>query len=116
MNEIGGYKIIFHSKIYDSRSRGDGYYSRLIVMNENDLFLIQEEFEKINDIIKMPIYISKDWVHYNKSELLISDIDSLLKRPFRSDTASYGLLTQEEKDLLLSIRRELQLKSIAKPN
>ena len=35
---------------------------------DNNYFYIEDDFEKIKDVDKMPVYIKKDWYKYNKKE------------------------------------------------
>lgn len=43
---------------------------------DNNYFYIEDDFEKIKDVDKMPVYIKKDWYKYNKKELTLEVINS----------------------------------------
>lgn len=43
---------------------------------DNNYFYIEEDFEKIQDVDKMPVYIKNDWYKYNKKELTLEVINS----------------------------------------
>lgn len=43
---------------------------------DNNYFYIEDDFEKIKDVDKMPVYIKNDWYKYNKKELTLEVINS----------------------------------------
>lgn len=43
---------------------------------DSNYFYIEDDFEKIKDVDKMPVYIKKDWYKYNKKELTLEVINS----------------------------------------
>lgn len=90
-----------------------------IIMEDSsgDYFFIKDEYEKIIDVSKMPDYIRKDWINYNKKDLSISIVNNQIKR-FESDLNDpvnignrYEFIENTLK-LLKSIRRDLIIKGV----
>jgi hypothetical protein len=48
----------------------------ILFEKDSRFFYIEEDFEKVEDINKMPTYIKDDWYNYNKKELTLDVINS----------------------------------------
>lgn len=48
----------------------------ILFEKDSRFFYIEEDFEKVEDINKMPTYIKDDWYNYNKKELTLEVINS----------------------------------------
>ena len=96
------------------------WVSRLIIEMDDHLFWIEDSKDKIEDISKMPEYISRDWFNYNKKELKTRDIDFLIKIIEGSPCSSSNLKVlvedeynrQEKIAQLKSIRRDLVIRQV----
>lgn len=86
--------------------------STIIIGDSGNFFYIEDEYEKILDVSKMPDYIKKDWIKYNKKDLKIEILNSEIKKikdRIESDSLSekeiYDL--NEVSNLLFSLRRNI---------
>jgi archaellum biogenesis protein FlaJ (TadC family) len=76
--EFNDYRVIVSLSHFDKLSFEE--MLTIIISNEVNYFYLYDESEKINDVIKMPSYISSDWINYNKKELNIKILDELIKK------------------------------------
>lgn len=78
--------------------------STIIIENGGDYFFLKDEYEKIIDVSKMPDYIKKDWINYNKKNLNLSILNKEIKK-FEDDYLKDDRFEETIK-LLKSIRRD----------
>lgn len=89
-----------------------------LIEKSGDFFYLQDDIDKINDISKMPIYITEDWINYNKKDIEIPILDKLIKSYERSLNNRHTIpLVEEEKcendiKLLKSLKRDIKIKKI----
>lgn len=87
--------------------------STMIIEKNGNFFYLYDESDKINDVIKMPSYIKEDWVIYNKKDINLSVVDTLVKeysnfgKTYQHDDRVEDLLSE-----LKTIRRDVLLKKI----
>lgn len=108
-------KIISHTHYYDRNPFSK--ISTIIIENGGDFFYIKDEFDKIKDVSKMPIYIAKDWIKYNKKDLDIATLNKQIKwfQNQLEDPVNIGDKTEETIEtisVLKALRRELIIKGI----
>jgi hypothetical protein len=80
----------------------------VILEKENLYFFVEDEKEKIEDILKMPVYIKNDWIIYNKKDLTLSIINQHIKY-------YNSILDESDNDILMNlmtIRRDFILDKI----
>lgn len=75
---LDGWNIISHTHNY-SRNPFSKISTIIIENNSGDYFFIQDEYDKIIDVTKMPDYIRKDWINYNKKDLTISLLNKQIR-------------------------------------
>lgn len=93
-------------------------YATLIIKdkNDDDYFYLYDDIEKIIDISIMPNYIKDDWIKYNKKEINISLLNSVIKDC--NEKLEDNLFTEKEfyyKDtleLFKLLKRDLLLKGL----
>lgn len=75
---IDSYKLISEVIKYDKDTLMK--ISTIIIEdNSGGFYFIEDDSEKIGDVIKMPSYIKEDWVKYNKKELNLKVINFHIK-------------------------------------
>lgn len=72
------WKIISHTDFYELNPFEK--VSTIIIENNGKYFFLEDEYEKIFDISKMPDYIKKDWINYNKKDLNLSILNKEIKK------------------------------------
>jgi hypothetical protein len=109
---LGNFRVISHSHYYD---RNLFLISTIIIEDDGDFFYIEKEFDRIKDVTNMPIYISKDWIKYNKKDLNIATLNKQIKW-FENQLEDKADNKTEETigiiSVLKSLRRELIIKGI----
>lgn len=88
--------------------------SSLIISQNNEYFLIEDEYDKILDVSKMPIYIKKDWFDYNRKELTLPAINYHIMEYEKMNLELHDPFYDPEKKILelKSIRRDFLIKKI----
>lgn len=81
------------------------YILTVFIEKDGEYFYLEDEMDKIDDIMRMPSYIKDDWIQYNKKELNLKLIDKHISK--LRDVVDDEVIGQ-----LLSIRRDLQIKKI----
>lgn len=108
------WKIISHTDFYELNPFEK--VSTIIIENNGKYFFLEDEYEKIFDISKMPDYIKKDWVNYNKKDLNLSILNKEIKKLEddldkaiyeKSEGFEEKLLFKETIKLLKSLRRDM---------
>lgn len=105
-NRIGGWRIISISKTVEHHTLME--MATIFIERNSEYFYISDEFDKIEDVTRMPIYISEDWVKYNSKELTTKMIDNQI---LIFKTQNYDLFKDVISELL-SVRREIIIKKI----
>ena len=98
--------IVFEHQYLDDKFT---YYKVIIFESFGDYMVIQDESDKIKDVLLMPNYISEDWFKYNAIHLSLEDLDRLSKL-FENDIALFST----DSLTLKKIRRDLKIKNILK--
>lgn len=113
--DLDDWNIISHTHYYEVNPFSK--ISTIIIENNSgDYFCIKDEYDKIIDVTKMPNYIIKDWVNYNKKDLDIATLNKQIKW-FESHLDDPVNLIESEKTeetikTLKSLRRDLIIKDI----
>lgn len=81
-----------------------GEISNRILLFDNQYYYIEDNYFKIEDVKKMPDYISKDWFVYNRKQLTLDIINKHINK--NND--------DELKLELMSIRRNLFIDNVLK--
>ena len=82
----------------------------LILEKDNLYFFVEDEKEKIEDIIKMPVYIKTDWINYNKKDLILNIINEHIK--YYNSIVDFYKESDIDNDILMNlmtIRRDFIL-------
>lgn len=80
----------------------------IVVIEKNGLyFYLEDDIDKISEIVRMPNYIKGDWIKYNKKQLIIPILDELIEV---FDYTEYFLA--DTHSLLKSLRRDLLIGNI----
>lgn len=75
--DMSGYRFISYYNRYDINLK---VLTSVILEDDNgDYFHIEDDKDKISDILKMPYYIRDDWFKYNKSSLNIKNLNMHIK-------------------------------------
>lgn len=87
----------------------------VIVEKDGEYFYLQDDIEKISQVIGMPDYIKGEWINYNKNQITIDILDELIQ-VFDYDKVipkNYnGDLFIETISILKSLRRDLLIRKI----
>ncbi len=104
--KIGDWRIISISKTIEHHTLID--MATIFIEKDNEYFYIHDEIEKMDDISRMPFYITKDWIKYNSKELDSKVIDKqiLILKTQNPD------LFRDVISELYSIRREIIIRKI----
>lgn len=115
--DLGDWDILSHTHYYNRNPFSK--ISTIIIENDSgDYFFIEDEYDKIIDVTKMPDYIRKDWVNYNKKDLTISLLNKQIGwfENYLEDSANVMLKEldkiKETIKILKSLRRDLIIKGI----
>jgi hypothetical protein len=101
------YQVISNIRLKENESP---YLSSIIVEDSSgDYFFISDDYEKICDVLNMPLYIKNDWVKYNKKKLDLVTLNKHIKY--------YELVVENNdvvkiKKILNAIRRNLIIEGI----
>jgi hypothetical protein len=105
------YQVISNIRI---KSHEAPYLSSIILEglvgdNLGGYFFINDDYDKIYDVLNMPIYIKNDWIKYNIKKLDLPTLNNHIKY--------YELVEENDnilkiKSILYSIRRNLIIEGI----
>jgi hypothetical protein len=95
----------------------------IVFYKENELFYIKDSYDKFEDVDKMPKYIKDDWWKYESKKLTLELFNKILEKYRIKYSIKENLLgnklhtdfiefTDEQKDIIKTIRRELYLNNI----
>jgi hypothetical protein len=105
--DFGIYQVISNIRLKENESP---YLSSIIVEDSSGgYFFINDDYEKIFDVLNMPIYIKNDWIKYNKKKLDLITLNKHIKY--------YELVLENNdvvkiKKILNAIRRNLIIEGI----
>jgi hypothetical protein len=108
--DTSGYRFISYHDKYDIDLK---LITSIVLEDINgDYFYIEDNKDKISDVVNMPYYIRDDWFKYNKNNLNIKTLNEHIK-----EWSNQHLLVDNNDidkilDELKSIRRELIIKGI----
>lgn len=91
------------------------YIATTIIENRSgQIFYIEDDIEKIEDVSSMPNYIKEDWINYNKKELSDKFIDEQIGFLIKEVKLNQSMYLEYEEMIqkLKSIKRELKIKKI----
>jgi hypothetical protein len=103
---IGSYRIIF--KYADIEHHTMKYILTIIMESKGEYFYLQDEKDKIDDVLKMPEYIKEDWIKYNKKDINLKILDYYIKEFHKIETDESNKIVGE----LFTIRRDLLIRKI----
>lgn len=104
--KFSGWEIIAISSVIEHHSLTE--MATVFVSKGDEYYYLYDELEKMQDVTKMPSYISEDWVNYNKKELNCQILDKHIK-----EFSEVGLIESEHiASELLSLKRDLILRKI----
>jgi len=104
MRTIGTWNIICDCCIMDYLTFKE--MNTTFIEKDGVVFYLYDEQDKIEDISKMPSYITEDWIIYNKKHIDLDIIDEYIK-----EFSESGLLDDVVNNLK-SIRRDYQINRI----
>lgn len=103
MDKFGEWNVI--SLLVELQHHTLIYILTVFIEKDGEYFYLEDEMDKIYDIMKIPSYIKNDWIEYNKKELNLKILDKHISK--LRDVVDDEIICQ-----LLSIRRDLQIKKI----
>lgn len=103
MDKFGDWNIICRSAELNHHTMI--YILTVFIEKDGEYFYLEDEMDKIDDIMRMPSYIKDDWIQYNKKEINIKILDKHIK--ILRDVVDDEVISK-----LLSIRRDIQIKKI----
>jgi hypothetical protein len=108
VNQVGfsGWEIVAISSEMDYHTLTE--MATVFISGESGCYYLYDELLKMQDVTKMPSYISEDWVNYNKKELNIKILDKYIKEFADVPLAESQYIASE----LKCIKRDLLLKKI----
>ena len=89
----------------------------IVVIEKNGLyFYLEDDIDKISEIVRMPNYIKGDWIKYNKKQLIIPILDELIEvfdyTEYVPENYKGDAFFVDTHSLLKSLRRDLLIGNI----
>jgi len=77
-NDLSPWKIVSYDSIFDRNQMIRKYL--IFIEKDDNLYHLLDDCDKIDDVIKMPVYIKQDWINYNKIPTTIEVLNDVIER------------------------------------
>lgn len=109
------YPIISRISHYDFHTLIN--FTSVIFEVDGNIFFINDDVQKLEDVSQMPDYIKQDWIKYNKKSISISEINKHIEfynRQLQSESWTIDVEIEIENYLksMIEIRRDLIINGI----